>query len=273
MIKLKDILNELKSVQNLDKVDTTKQYTIIWNNGDLIAVVAGARPPMSFSKSIPMIIDAKKKLIKIQDWDDWSSFKDILRMQQAVADAVKANLADASWKIDISLTDVSKNIGSVKVSDFLAYDATFTKTIPIAFHGTTDKELASIQSLGIVPPSATDREILKWDKFYGPDSQDKTYWSIDFNRAAYYARHAADLYKKKRKKANPIVVEIHNWPIDNVTADDDFQSNMSMIHLVSAMQRGKTINTDSPIQSIRATAQFAIKGRIPANKIVKIHKV
>ena len=38
MIKLKDILKELKSIQNIDQIDTTKPYTIIWNNGDLIAM-------------------------------------------------------------------------------------------------------------------------------------------------------------------------------------------------------------------------------------------
>ena len=32
MIKLKDILKELKSIENIDKVDTTKPYYIIWNN-------------------------------------------------------------------------------------------------------------------------------------------------------------------------------------------------------------------------------------------------
>lgn len=273
MIKLSNILKELKSTKNLDKVDRTKPYTILWDNGAITAMVADEQPTLTLSKIIPMKIDEKKKSISITDWDDWSSFKDILRMQQAVKDVTRAQIADENWKIDITLTDVGKNIGSYKVSDFLDYDATFTKTIPIAFHGTTDKELDSIQSLGIVPPSTTDRELLKWDKFYGPDSQDKTYWSIDYNRAAYYARNAANLYKKKRKKANPIVIEIHDWPISNVTADDDFQSNMSMIQLVAAMQKGKKIDTTSPIQSIRSTAQFAIKGRVPANKIVKIHKV
>lgn len=273
MIKLQDILNELKSTKNLDKVNRNKPYTIIWNNGELVAMTKESQPPLSMSKLIPMEIDELKKSIRIQDWDDWSSFKDVLRMQQAVKDVIRAQIADENWKIDITLAELDKNIGSFKVSDFLAYDATFTKTIPIAFHGTTDKELASIQSLGIVPPSATDRELLKWDTFYGPDSQDKTYWSIDFTRAEYYAKHAAELYKKKRKKANPIVIEIHDWPISNVTADDDFQSNMSMIQLVAALQKGKKIDTTSPIQSIRSTAQFAIKGRVPASKIVKIHKV
>lgn len=273
MIKLKDILSELKSTKNLDKVNRNKPYTIIWNNGDLIAMIKGARPPMTLSKMITMVIDETKKSIRIQDYDDWSSFKDILRMQQAVKDVIRAQVADETWEIDIPMTDVAKNIGSFNISDFLAYDASYTKTIPIAFHGTTDRELESIKSLGIVPPSATDRELLKWDDFYGADSQDKTYWSTDFNRAEYYAKHAAALYKKKRKKANPIVIEIHDWPISNITADDDFKSNMSAIQLIAAMQKGKAADTDSFIQSIRSTAQFAIKGRVPANKIIKIHKV
>ena len=273
MIKLKDILSELKSTKNLDKVNRAKPYTIIWNNGELVAMTKDAQPPLTVNKLIPMERDEMKKSIRIHDYDDWSSFKDILRMQQAVKDAIRAQIADETWKIDIPMTDVGKNIGSFKVSDFLAYDASYTKTIPIAFHGTTDRELESIKSLGITPPSATEQELLKWDDFYGPDSQDKTYWSTDFNRAEYYANHAAELYKKKRKKANPIVIEIHDWPVSNITADDDFKSNMSMIQLIAAMQKGKAAATDSFIQSIRSTAQFAIKGRVPASKIIKIHKV
>lgn len=272
MIKLKDILVELKSIKNIDKIDTTKQYHIIWNNGDLVAMSPGAMPPLTLGKMFPMNVDPSKKIVKLQDYDDWSSFKDILKMQQAVKDLLKAKLIDMSWKVDIPMSDVKKNIGSLKIADFLNYNATFSNTVPKAFHGTTDKELESIQKIGVVPPSKTDREVLKWTQFYGEDSEDKTYWSIDFDRAKYYADHAVEMYKKMGIKAKPIVIEINNWPMSMTTADDDFQSNMSMIQLLAAMQHGK-IDTKSAIQSIRMTSQFAIKGRIPASKIVKIHKV
>jgi hypothetical protein len=272
MIKLKDILTELKSIQNIDKIDTTKSYTIIWNNGDLVAMSPGAKLPMEIGKIFPMRVDPSKKIVELQDYDDWSSFKDILKMQQAVKDLLKAKLIDMTWKVDIPMSDVKKNIGSLKIADFLNYNATFSDTIPKSFHGTTDKELASIQKIGVVPPSKTDREILKWDNFYGPDSEDKTYWSIDFNRAKYYAEHAVGLYDRMGIKTKPIVIEINNWPMSMTTADDDFQSNMSMIQLLATMQHGK-LDTKSAIQSIRMTSQFAIKGRVPASKIVKIHKV
>jgi len=272
MIKLKDLLTELKSIENIDKVDTTKPYTIIWNNGDLVAMTPGAMPPMSLGKMFPMMVEPSKKIVKLQDYDDWSSFKDILKMQQAVKDMLKAKLIDMNWKIDIPMSDVKKNIGSLKIANFLNYNATFSNTIPKAFHGTTDKELASIQKIGVVPPSKTDQEILKWDQFYGSDSKDKTYWSIDFDRAKYYAEHAVGLYDRMGIKAKPIVIEINNWPMSMTTADDDFQSNMSMIQMLAAMQHGK-VDTNSAIQSIRMTSQFAIKGRVPATKIVKIHKV
>jgi hypothetical protein len=272
MIKLKNILAELKSIKNIEKIDITKQYHIIWNNGDLVAMSPGATPPLSLGKMFPMRIEPKKKKVELQDYDDWSSFKDILKMQQAVKDLLKAKLIDMSWKIDIPMSDVKKNIGSFKIADFLNYNATFSNTIPKAFHGTTDKELSSIQKIGIIPPSKTDREILKWDQFYGEDSEDKTYWSIDFDRAKYYAEHAAGLYDRMGIKSKPIVIEINDWPMAMTTADDDFQSNMSMIQMLAAMQHGKVDKT-SAIQSIRMTSQFAIKGRVPASKIIKIHKV
>ena len=273
IIKLKDILKELKSIQNIDKVDTTKQYTIIWDNGDLIAMTPETAPPMKFGKIFPMSVDPKKKLIKLQDYDDWSSFKDILKMQQAVKDMMRANLADLTWKVDIPMSDVKKNIGSLKIADFIQYDASFANVIPKAFHGTTSYDLENIKRLGIVPPSKHDNEILKWDSFYTEDSPDKVYLSTDFNRAEYYARHAAELYKKKKIKATPIVIQIDNLPTDRIVADDDFKSNMSMIQLIAAMQTGKQVDTDSYIQSIRGTSQFGYKGRIPASMFTKIHKV
>ena len=272
MIKLRDILKELKSIQNIDQINTTKPYTIIWNNGDLVAMTPDAIPPLTLGKMFPMSIEPKKKKVELQDYDDWSSFKDILKMQQAVKDLLKAKLIDMTWKIDIPMSNIKKNIGSLKIVDFLQYNATFTDIVPKAFHGTTDKELASIQKIGIVPPSKTDQEILKWDQFYGKDSEDKTYWSIDFDRAKYYAHHAVGLYDRMGIKTKPIVIEVDNLPMSMTTADDDFQSNMSMIQMLAAMQHGK-IDKNSAIQSMRMTSQFAVKGRIPVSLITKIHRI
>ena len=108
-----------------------------------------AMPPITLGKMFPMSVNPSKKIVELQDYDDWSSFKDILKMQQAVKDLLKADLIDMSWKVDIPMSNVKKNIGSLKIADFLNYDATFSNTIPKAFHGTTDKELKSIQKIGI----------------------------------------------------------------------------------------------------------------------------
>jgi hypothetical protein len=276
MIKLQNILAELRSVKNLDKIDQTKKYTLLWSDGNVSAIVPddmNSSMMMTMSKQIPLAIDPNKKTISIQDYDDWSSFRDILKFQQAVKDVMKLKLVDSNWTVSIPMSDVKNNIGSGKLTDFLNYNASFTDTIPKAFHGTTEKDLESIKRLGILPPNKATQELLKWTNYYGPDSADKTYWSIDFNRAEYYAKNAANMYKQNKIKTKPIVIEVHNLPADKVAADDDFQSNMGMVQLLAALQHGGKIDNTSAIQSIRNTSQFAYKGRVPASMIVKIHKV
>lgn len=272
-MQLRRLILELIDAKNLDKVDKTKKYTVIWNNGHVNAVTAGSPGIIpSLAKSFPIDINPTTNSIRLIDFDDWSSFKDILKMQQAVKDIIRLKLIDSSWNISIPMSDANINIGSSKVGDFLKYDSSFTKVIPKAFHGTTVKDLKNIELMGITPPSKTDKEILKWNSFYSDDSQDKTYWSIDYERAAYYARHAVELYKKHGIRTTPVVIEVNNLPVANITADDDFKSNMSMVQLLMAMQ-GKKSDADSYLQSIRGTSQFAYKGRVPASMIVKIHKV
>ena len=272
-MQLRKIISELIDTKNLDKVDKTKKYTVIWNNGHVNAVTKGDPGIIpSLAKSFPIDIDPTTNSIRLIDFDDWSSFKDILKMQQAVKDIIRLKLIDDSWKVSMPMANAEINIGSSKVSDFLKYDSSFTKVIPKAFHGTTVKDMKNIESMGITPPSKTDKEMLKWNSFYSDDSQDKTYWSIDYERAAYYARHAVELYKKHGIRTTPVVIEVNNLPVANITADDDFKSNMSMVQLLMAMQ-GKKSDADSYLQSIRGTSQFAYKGRVPASMIVKIHKV
>lgn len=273
MIKLQDLITELRSVKNLDKVDTSKPYRVFWQNGDISAGTFEMSLTPTLSKIITLSITPNKKTVRIEDFDDWSSFKSILKFQQAIKDVIKLKLINPDWKIEILLSDVKKNIGSGKVSDFLKYDATFVSTIPKAFHGTTSYELKSINKLGIVPPNKNKKTILKWNSFYVEDSKDKTYWTIDFARAKYYAEHATQMYKESGIDTTPIVIEVHNLPIDKVTADDDFRSNMSMIQLLAALEKGGAVDNNSAIQSIRNTSQFAYKGRVPPSMIVKIHKV
>ena len=79
------------------------------------------------------------------------------------------------------------------------------------------------------------------------------------------------MYKKMGIKSKPIVIEVNNLPMSMTTADDDFQSNMSMIQMLAAIQHGK-LDKQSAIQSIRMTSQFAVKGRIPPSMITKVHK-
>ena len=95
------------------------------------------------------------------------------------------------------------------------------------------------------------------------------YLSTDFDRAQYYADHAAMAYNDRGIDAKPVVLQIDNLPTDRIVADDDFLSNMSFIQMLSAMQTGKNIDPKSYIRYIRSTSQFGYKSRIPWSMISK----
>ena len=214
MIKLLDLLNEYKSVDGLDRFDKSGNNTIFWVDGDVYINPKDFRSLMMQFKAIADIdVDPTKQLVKFRDFDDWSSFKSIQRYQQATKDLVRLKLVDPSYKLEITLTDMKKNLAvrAATIKSFLEYDASFSKVIPRAFHGTTTHELENIKRLGILRPSQTSSEILKWSQFYGDQSPDTVYLTIDFDRAKYYAQHAAQVLKHNYKiKAKPIVIQIDN---------------------------------------------------------------
>ena len=283
MIKLTDILREYRSVEGIEKYlndlksDPKLPANIMWHDGDVI-VSSGQFNYLDSMKfmtrsagrnPVNMRVDPSKKSVKISDYDDWSSFKTVPRFQQAVKDLVRLKLIKPTFKIEIGMSDAKAILGKADVKTFLNYDASYANVIPRAFHGTTAYDLKTIKRLGIVPPSQHKHEILKLNDFYTEDSPDKVYLSTDFDRAQYYADHAAMAYNDRGIDAKPVVLQIDNLPTDRIVADDDFQSNMSMVQLLAAMQTGKEVDPKSYIRSIRGTSQFGYKGRIPWSMITK----
>lgn len=282
--KLSKILLEYRStkgveqyLQNLKK-NPNQEALVAWNDGDII-VNPTAQDSMQMSikaftrNTIGMKLKPSKKLVTIVDYDDWSSFKAVPRMQQAIKDLVRLKLIHPTYKIQVGISDAVKNLGKGTVQAFLDYDSSYSSNIPRAFHGTTEYDLESIKKIGITPPSKNPNAIIKWEEFYTEGSPDTVYLSTDYDRAAYYARHAKDLYKRKGIKTKPIVLQIDNLPIDRVVADDDFRSNMSMVQFLAAVRSDKKVDPNSYIASIRGTAQFGYKARIPPSMITKVHNV
>jgi hypothetical protein len=287
VIKLTDILREYRSTKGVEKylkdLETnpkgedgffSQRVRVIWHDGDVVVEPTQDDQMKLMTKSIgrntvQLIIEPSKKTVSISDYDDWSSFKTVPRFQQAIKDLVRLKLIKPTFKINIGMSDAKIILGKADVKTFLNYDGSYANVIPRAFHGTTSRDLKLIKRLGITPPSKHDHEILKWDSFYTEDSADKVYLSTDFDRAQYYANHAAGLYSRMKIDAKPVVLQIDNLPTDRIVADDDFLSNMSFIQMLSAMQTGKNIDPKSYIRSIRSTSQFGYKSRIPWSMISK----
>jgi hypothetical protein len=277
MIKLLDLLYEYKSVNGLDKFSTTKDNDIVWVDGDVyVNPFNDVELTMQLGLKTVVIlkINTSKRTVTIRDFDDWSSFKEINKHQQAIKDLIRLKMIDDRYMLKITMADVQKNlaVNVPTIKTFLEYDASFSKVIPRAFHGTTTHELENIKRLGILRPSQTDSEILKWSAFYDDQSPDTVYLTIDFSRAEYYANHAVETLKNYHGiKAKPIVIQIDNLPVDAVVADDDFKNNMGMISFLQKMRTGK--GSDTYVRSIRGTSQFGYRRRIPPSMITKIHKV
>ena len=284
MIKLTDLLREYRSTKGVEEYlkalqsDPNKTARVMWHDGDVI-IDGNQQDQMQLMTRaigrniVPMTIIPGEKTVKIQDYDDWSSFKTVTRFQQAIADLVRLKLVKPTYKIEIGLSDAKIILGKNDVKTFLKYASDYVDVIPRAFHGTTAYDLKNIKRLGIVPPSKHEHEFLKWKEFYTEDSPDKVYLSTDFDRAQYYADHAAVAYTDKGINTKPVVLQIDNLPTDRIVADDDFQSNMSMIQLLSSLNSGKQIDPKSYLKSIRGTSQFGYKGRIPWSMITKTHYV
>lgn len=284
MIKLTTILREYRSTKGVEEYlkalqsDPNKTAEVMWHDGDVI-INGDQQDQMSLmTRSIgrnivSMTILPAKKTVRIRDYDDWSSFKTVPRFQQAIADLLRLKLIKPTYKIVIGLSDAKIILGKDNVKTFLQYASNYTDIIPRAFHGTTAYDLKNIKRLGIVPPSQHQHEFLKWNNFYTEDSPDKVYLSTDFDRAQYYADHAAVVASENGIDTKPVVLQIDNLPTDRIVADDDFQSNMSMVQLLASLSSGKETDPKSYLKSIRSTSQFGYKGRIPWSMITKTYYV
>lgn len=196
--------------------------------------------------------------------DDYSDMRVALDVQKALKDMIKANLITDKWNIFIGTKKGMKStFDTTQVSDFLKFDFSFSEKIDPVYHGTCEKFLPEILRRGLRPSL-----IQNWSKGYTEDSDKKLYFTIDFDRAMYYAEVSA-----KKNKSKPVVLKITDLPIDYVTADDDFQTGsvngISIMQILNAI-RGGTKNLDlrnNYIRSIRNTAQFAYKGSVPAKNI------
>jgi len=274
MIYFKDILNELIKVNNIEDIlaakNNNKEMFLYWNNG-----IVGTDPneihSMGFN-GIGCIVNFKDKLVRFFLMDDWSDFKYILRIQNFIKDLIKASFISKDWKIKIGNEKATKiNLGGSTISDLLKYDASFTKNIPIAFHGTADYYLDKIKKLGILPPKY-DASIKNWETGYLNDSDDKVYLTIDYDRAKAYAEQTVSALENQGIKSKPIIVELRDIPLSFVDADDDFISGVGTLQLLNYLKTGKLTIPKNYIASIRNSSQFAYKGIIPKKHIRKIYK-
>lgn len=253
------------------KKNKEKVY-VAWNNG-VISLSQNLLKHSQGMNNIGILIDYKKKSILFFPMDDWSDFKFIKKLQQAVKDFIKVGIIDKSYEFIISDAKNTKmNLGGTTVKDVLDYNAEYTKLIPFAFHGTSDLFLDSIKKYGLLTGDKI-KTVHQWNTGYTNESDYLNYLSIDFARAEYYAKHAVETIKNKLgEDTKPIVVEVNNLPISYVVSDDDFVTNMGQLQLLVYLHSGKKIDVNNYISSIRGSAQFAYKGRIPAKFIKKIHK-
>jgi hypothetical protein len=262
-------INEYLNVdyeENLEKAQKDKEIiSVYWDNGN---IQIGGLPKFTQEFGMHIIsfrVNYRTKEIINVLWDDWSDFKIIRNVQKAIKDFIKLGFIDESWKIVMTSKESTKrNLKGTTVKKLLQYDAEFTKSIPFAYHGTSDIYLDQIERLGVAPSKYLDVDP-NWNMGYSEESSKNVYLSIDFARAKYYAEHTVE-----KVGGNPIVVEIHDLPIDNVGVDDDIKTNMGYLQLLTLLQSGK--EKLDYLSGIRSSSQFAYQGRIPSKLIYKIHK-
>lgn len=266
-------LLELKNVF----IDNNKPKYIFWSYGDIYDDVNKLSINQRFNIILQFNLNYSKKLITHFSMDDWSEFRKIHLIQNALYDLIKAKIIDKSWNIHIVDKKNTKiSLGSTNVWNIIKFNTDFINIIPICFHGTTTRYLPDIKKYGIRPRSKTQVS-QNWDSHYIEDSDKKIYLSFDFERAGYYAKHTLnrddDYYfdKGMKNQSKAIVLEIKNLDVNGIASDDDYQSDI--MSLLSLIKTGKESHKKNYIQSLRQTTQFAYMHNIPFNKIHKIHKI
>ena len=268
MKHLKDFkLFELLSVEGTPNPD--KKYLVCWEKGKIYINPDQTQLLHLMFGAVKMVFDDNKKEIEMQPIDDWANLKTIHSIQNAIKDFKKAKMIDDSWTLTVSTKEeTERSLGGVSIKDVLKYDASYSRTIPICFHGTTDKNLKTIQKMGIIP-SKHGKGKKNWKKGYIEESKENVYLTMDYERAVYYAEMAAEAHKGTK----PVVIEIKNLPVDNILSDDDYKTigSMSILQMLRAGSNNKR-DKDNYIQGIRNTGQFAIKGRIPPSMLGFVYK-
>jgi len=266
LVPINEYLN-IDYEEDLKKAKKDKELIpIYWDNGN---IQVGGMPKFTQEFGMHIIsfrLNYKTKEIVNVLWDDWSDFKIIRNVQKAIKDFIKLGFIDESWEIVMTSKETTRrNLKGMTIKKLLQYDAEFTKSIPYAYHGTSDIYLKQIKKLGISPSKNIDVDP-NWNMGYSKESSENVYLSIDFSRARYYANHTVE-----NVGGNPIVVELHDLPIDNVGVDDDIKTNMGYLQLLALLQSGK--EKLDYLSGIRSSSQFAYKGRIAPKFIHWIHKV
>lgn len=267
-------LIELLSISNKEDILTAKRnkekIQIMWDKGNIFTQFGNT---YSFS-TISLVIDFSKKLIRFWPMDDSSDFKFIQRLQNALKDLIKAEIIDFTYIVNITdKKSTIKNIGSIKLKDVLDYNSSFVRKIPFAFHGTTSKYLPLIKKFGLVPLNKLyslgyEYDVgQNFDKYYTDESEENIYLSIDYNRAADYAKLVSN-----KIGGSPIIVIIKDLDISFVDADDDIINNVRYAQLLNKLAGNKS-DYNHYIDSIKSNSQFSYKGRIPISKIHKIEKI
>jgi hypothetical protein len=268
----------IKRIDELRSVDGEAprgggDYLVLWSSGRLYIDPKMQRLPAEVQMSFPLgaQVHPGEKLVTLRPMDDWADLKIVRKLQQMLGDMVKAGIIDGSWECEVaSGKETKRTLGSKRVRDILAYDASLSERIPIAFHGTTSKNLPGIERFGIAPTKRTGGEGRQnWDRGYAEQSGDVVYMTMDYDRALYYARHACE-----ERGGAPVVIEVRDIPVSMVTVDDDFLNNMGSLRLMWMLKTGKdpAAGGTSYVQGIRMSGQFAVTQRIPPSMFAKIYK-
>jgi hypothetical protein len=264
-------INELRKVEGKMTESTTH---IFWNEGNIYVDPKDVQSVIlssGFGKLLGFRVVMKEKLLKISPMDDWADTKIVRQLQQALQDFIRAKLITSEWNcIVTSKTLTERTFGSSKVQDIVNFNAHYTKEVPISFHGTLDIYVEKIKEEGIIPRNLS-KSPPNWANGYAKDSKKLSYFSTDYDRALYYAKHAAEYHtSKKGGRAYPAVVEIKNLPIEYLTIDDDFRNNVSKVQFLAVLRSGKKPSTKSElISSIRTIGQFAVNKIVPPELISK----
>jgi hypothetical protein len=258
----------------------TDEYSVAWSNGRLVMGDATSDPmkvmaKMGSSFPIYLRVDPQTRTVRFFAMDDYSEFKFIRRLQQALADLVRVKVIDKDWRIRIGLSEEStrQNLGSTTVGAAIDFNAHYSSVIPRAFHGTNTHVLPEIKSSGLRPRSKTGGA-KNWERFYTDKSDYQVYLTTDIDRAQYYAIKATEVARKAGIECDPVVIRFENVPIKSAVADDDFASNMGMMQLMDMIRTGQGVqdraNKSPLVKSIRASSQFAVKSTIPPSMIAEV---